>query len=67
MPHIYGLTYQNLVHLFLAQNVNFFNLIKCKFLQFYIQGIFLGFRIGGNYYLTCGFLVALKHMIGKIS
>jgi hypothetical protein len=32
VPHIYGLGYQNWVHLFLTQTANFFNLIKCKFL-----------------------------------
>jgi hypothetical protein len=31
-----------------------------------IQGILLGFKIGGNYYLACGFPIAPKHMIGEI-
>jgi hypothetical protein len=31
-----------------------------------IQGILLGSIIGGNYYSTCGFPIALEHMIGKI-
>jgi len=30
-----------------------------------IQDILHGFRTSGNYYSTCGFLVALEHMISK--
>jgi hypothetical protein len=66
VPHIYGLKYQNSMHILLIQIVNFFNLIKCKFLQLNKQGILPSFRTSGNYCSTCGFLIVPKHMIGKI-